>query len=250
MDSAWAELREAQLIATHKLPHVGMAVITDVGEENDIHPKKKEPVGARLALLARRIAYGQPIVANGPTYHSMRVEGNRAVVYFDNFGSGLERRGDKLTGFTIAGADHKFVNAQAEIQGNTVIVVCAGRGKARSGALRLGELSRGQFVESGRTSRDAVSHGRLARCHAAEIAETVAGLSERRATDDESQALGVRWLQSRSNDTIDRGFQLSEGRADRKCAGAEHTTSMSEMHGVSLSWARQSKMKSAGMCTR
>ena len=99
MDSSWAELREAQLIATQKLPSVGMAVITDVGEENDIHPKKKEPVGARLALLARRIAYGQPIVANGPTYHSMRVDGNRAVLFFDNFGSGLERRGDKLTGF-------------------------------------------------------------------------------------------------------------------------------------------------------
>jgi sialate O-acetylesterase len=136
MDSAWAELREAQLMATHKLPSVGMAVITDVGEENDIHPKKKEPVGARLALLARRIAYCQPIVANGPTYHSMRVEGNRAVVYFDNFGSGLERRGDTLTGFTIAGADHKFVNAQAEIQGNAVIV--SAPGVDRPEAVRFG----------------------------------------------------------------------------------------------------------------
>jgi sialate O-acetylesterase len=136
MDSAWAELREAQLMATHKLPSVGMAVITDVGEENDIHPKKKEPVGARLALLARRIAYCQPIVANGPTYHSMRVEGNRAVLYFDNFGSGLERRGEKLTGFTIAGSDHKFVNAQAEIQGNAVIV--SAPGVDRPEAVRFG----------------------------------------------------------------------------------------------------------------
>jgi sialate O-acetylesterase len=121
-DSAWAELREAQLMATQKLPHVGMAIITDVGEENDIHPKKKEPVGARLALLARRIAYGQPIVANGPTYHGMTVQGNRAILYFDSVGSGLECRGDKLTGFTVAGRDHKFVNAQAEINGYMVIV--------------------------------------------------------------------------------------------------------------------------------
>ncbi len=122
MDSDWAELREAQLLATRVLPDVGMAVITDVGDENDIHPGKKEPVGARLALLARRIAYHQPIVADGPTYRSMFVDGNRIVLCFDNIGSGLECRGDKLTGFTIAGADRKFVNAEAEIRGNTVVV--------------------------------------------------------------------------------------------------------------------------------
>jgi sialate O-acetylesterase len=136
MESDWAELREAQLMATQKLPNVGMAVITDVGAENDIHPKKKEPVGARLALLARRIAYGQPIVANGPIYHGMRVEGNQAVLYFGSVGSGLECRGDKLTGFTIAGPDHKFVNAQAEVRGNTVVVSAPGVEKPE--AVRFG----------------------------------------------------------------------------------------------------------------
>jgi sialate O-acetylesterase len=121
-ESNWAELREAQLMATTKLPKVGLAVITDVGEENDIHPKKKEPVGARLALLARKIAYGQDVVAMGPVYKSMKVEGNRVVLSFDHVGSGLECRGDKLTGFTIAGEDHKFHNAEAEIRGDTVVV--------------------------------------------------------------------------------------------------------------------------------
>jgi sialate O-acetylesterase len=135
-ESAWAELRESQLMATKKLPGVGMAVITDVGEENDIHPKKKEPVGARLALLARRIAYNQPIVANGPTYRGMHVEGDRAVLHFDSVGSGLECRGDKLNGFTVAGTDHKFVNAQAEIRGNTVIVSAPGVDKPE--AVRFG----------------------------------------------------------------------------------------------------------------
>jgi sialate O-acetylesterase len=121
-DSAWAELREAQHLATKTLPKVGMAVITDVGEENDIHPKKKGPVGARLALLARQIANGQHIVAMGPVYKGMKVEGNRAVLSFDNVGGGLECRGDKLTGFTVAGEDKKFHNAEAEIRGDTVVV--------------------------------------------------------------------------------------------------------------------------------
>lgn len=121
-ESDWAELRESQWLATHSLPEVGMAVITDVGDEKDIHPRQKEPVGARLALLARKIAYCQPIVADGPTYRSSSIDGNRAVLNFDNVGSGLECRGDKLTGFTIAGADRKFVNAEAEIRGHVVIV--------------------------------------------------------------------------------------------------------------------------------
>ena len=72
VESNWAELREAQLLATKTLKKVGMAVITDVGEKDDIHPTKKEPVGARLALLARKIAYGEKIVADGPTYSGVK----------------------------------------------------------------------------------------------------------------------------------------------------------------------------------
>ncbi|HEX4592373.1 MAG TPA: sialate O-acetylesterase [Gemmataceae bacterium] len=121
-ESDWAELREAQLMATKKLSKVGMAVITDVGEENDIHPKKKEPVGARLALLALKIAYGKDIVAMGPVFKKMTVEGNRAVLSFDNVGAGLECHGQKLTGVTVAGPDRKFHNAEAEIRGDTVVV--------------------------------------------------------------------------------------------------------------------------------
>jgi sialate O-acetylesterase len=121
-DSDWAELRDAQLLATKKLSHVGMAVITDVGEENDIHPRKKEPVGGRLALLARKMAYGQDIVAMGPVYSKKRTEGNRVVLAFDNVGAGLESRGPKLTGFTIAGSDKVFHTADAEIRGDTVVV--------------------------------------------------------------------------------------------------------------------------------
>lgn len=121
-ESDWAELREAQLLATQILPKVGMAVITDVGEEDDIHPRKKEPVGARLALAAQGIAYGRKIVYSGPVYTGMQIRDNRAVLSFDHVGSGLEARGGELTGFTIAGADRKFVPATARIRNNRVVV--------------------------------------------------------------------------------------------------------------------------------
>jgi sialate O-acetylesterase len=118
----WAEVREAQFLATKTLPNVGMAVITDVGEKNDIHPPKKEPVGIRLALLARRIAYGENVVADGPVCKSARVEGNRIVLSFDSVGAGLEAKGGDLKGFTICGNDNNFIPAKAEIRDDTVVV--------------------------------------------------------------------------------------------------------------------------------
>lgn len=122
----WAELREAQLLATQTLPKVGMAVITDCGERNDIHPRAKEPVGQRLALLARKIAYGEEIYANGPLYKSMKVEGDKVVLSFDWVGAGLEVRGPMLTGFTIAGSDREFKPAQAEVRDDKVVVWAEG----------------------------------------------------------------------------------------------------------------------------
>jgi sialate O-acetylesterase len=120
-DTGWARLREAQLM-TLKVPHTGMAVITDVGDEKDIHPRKKEPVGARLALAARAIAYGEKIEYSGPLYESMKVEGNKAVLSFTHVGKGLEAKGETLTGFTVAAEDKQFHNAQAEIKGDKVVV--------------------------------------------------------------------------------------------------------------------------------
>jgi sialate O-acetylesterase len=121
-ESAWAELREAQLLTALKGPNTGMAVITDVGDEKDIHPRQKEPVGARLALAARAIAYGQKIEFSGPIFDHMTAEGSKAVLTFQHVGGGLVAKGGPLTGFTICGPDKKFVNAQAEIQGDKVVV--------------------------------------------------------------------------------------------------------------------------------
>jgi sialate O-acetylesterase len=121
-ESNWAELREAQLLTNLHHPHTGLAVITDVGHETDIHPKQKEPVGHRLALAARALAYGEKIEYSGPVFDRMEVQGDKAILSFTHVGAGLEAKGGALTGFTIAGEDKKFVNAEAEIQGDKVIV--------------------------------------------------------------------------------------------------------------------------------
>jgi sialate O-acetylesterase len=123
-ESAWAELREAQLMTSEKLKNTGMAVITDVGEEKDIHPKHKEPVGARLAVAALGVAYGEKIVYSGPIYDKMAVDGKDATLSFRSIGQGLDAKNGALTGFTIAGDDKKFHDATAEIKGDRVVVHC------------------------------------------------------------------------------------------------------------------------------
>lgn len=122
----YAELRDAQRLATTVLPKVGVAVITDVGHETDIHPPQKEPVGARLALNARALAYGEKIEYLGPVYKSAKFESGTATLTFDHVGGGLEAKGGDLVGFTIAGKDGKFVPAKATIKGETVVVSAEG----------------------------------------------------------------------------------------------------------------------------
>ena len=123
-ESAWAELREAQLMTMLHDPKCGLAVITDVGEEKDIHPKQKQPVGERLAIAARAIAYGEKIEPSGPIYASLTTSGPEVTLKFNHVGQGLEMKGEKLTGFTIAGEDKAFHDATAKIVGETVVVTC------------------------------------------------------------------------------------------------------------------------------
>jgi sialate O-acetylesterase len=123
VQSEWAELREAQSM-TLGLPKTGQAVIIDIGEENDIHPRNKQDVGYRLALAALKIAYNKDVVYSGPVYKSMEKTGERIALNFTNTGGGLMVR-DKygyVRGFSIAGADEKFYWAQAYIDGDKVIV--------------------------------------------------------------------------------------------------------------------------------
>lgn len=121
-ESNWALLREAQLKAL-SLPNTAMAVTIDIGEWNDIHPLNKQEVGKRLALAAQHTTYGDPkAVFSGPIYKSMTVKGNSIILNFDHIGSGLITKNGLLKTFSIAGADQKFVWAEAEIKGNQVIV--------------------------------------------------------------------------------------------------------------------------------
>ena len=121
-DSNWAELRDAQLHTMLTVPNTAMAVITDVGDEKDVHPKRKEPVGERLALAAGHLAYGDKREYSGPTFSELTIQGAEATVHFQHVGGGLLCKGQKLTGFTIAGSDQKFHNAEAAIVGDTVVV--------------------------------------------------------------------------------------------------------------------------------
>ena len=116
-------LWEAQSAALD-IPHTGMAVISDIGNITDIHPKNKQDVGKRLALWALAKDYGQDdLVYSGPLYKSMAIEAGKIRLSFDHVGSGLASRDAKpLDWFEIAGEDGKFVKAQAVIDGNTVVV--------------------------------------------------------------------------------------------------------------------------------
>ncbi|RLT21049.1 MAG: sialate O-acetylesterase [Planctomycetota bacterium] len=121
----YAEIREAQSMAAEKDKRVGVAVITDVGEERDIHPRKKEPVGERLALQAARIAYGKKNDGASPSLRKARYYDGYSIVSFNNVGAGLVIKGgmisenalpsDKLMGFQIGGADGVWYDADAKI---------------------------------------------------------------------------------------------------------------------------------------
>lgn len=119
---AWAELRDAQTAAL-ALPHTGMVVTTDVGNATDIHPRNKQEVGRRLALVARRQIYGEDDVFDrGPRFRSQHVEGDSIRIDFADVDGGLESASGSLLGFEVAGEDGVYHPAQARIDGETVVV--------------------------------------------------------------------------------------------------------------------------------
>lgn len=122
-ESGWAELREAQSM-TLALPKTGQALAIDIGDANDIHPRNKQDVGRRLALLALRNDYGKSVVCSGPVFDSAKTMDGKVIVSFKEVGSGLMTK-DKygyVKGFAIAGEDGQFVWAQAFIEGEQVFV--------------------------------------------------------------------------------------------------------------------------------
>jgi sialate O-acetylesterase len=135
-EDAWAELREAQAMAL-RLPATGQAVIIDIGEAGNIHPRNKQDVGTRLALWALATVYDRDIVYSGPVFRAMEVRGAAVRVTFDHAGAGLmmgkkEGRAPtvptpdaKLKWFQIAGEDKKWSWAEAKIAGKNAVDVTA-----------------------------------------------------------------------------------------------------------------------------
>lgn len=122
--SDWAELREAQTMTLSALPNTGEAVILDLGEAADIHPKNKQDVGKRLARWALANDYGYKIPFRSPTFETMEVKGGQAVLTFEYIGGGLDTFDVREPiGFAIAGEDQTFVDAQAKIVGKNKVQV-------------------------------------------------------------------------------------------------------------------------------
>jgi sialate O-acetylesterase len=116
------EIREAQLLTYKNTSKTGIVVITDYGDSLNVHPRNKEVVGHRLALWALAKDYGQSqIIYSGPICKSANIDGDKAIISFD-YADGLAVKDGSLKEFTIAGDDKKFVQAQARIEGNKVIV--------------------------------------------------------------------------------------------------------------------------------
>jgi sialate O-acetylesterase len=118
--SSWSVVREAQRHAL-QLAHTAMVVSADVGDPNNVHPADKQAVGARLALAARAIAYGESIEFSGPLYRNSVAGDGKITVWFDH-ANGLRATDGKIIGFEVADTDRKFVSASASIVGDSVVV--------------------------------------------------------------------------------------------------------------------------------
>lgn len=130
-ESDWAELREAQTMTMSRLPNTGEAVIIDIGEGKDIHPKNKVDVGRRLARWALAKDYGVKIPYHSPQYKAMEKQGSAMVLAFDHVDGGWRPFDvNEPRAFTICGEDHKFVPAKAKILGDGRIEVSSDKVQA------------------------------------------------------------------------------------------------------------------------
>lgn len=122
-NTSWAELRETQLETWKNTPNTGMAVTLDCGEENQLHPKNKQPVGERLARIALNKNYGKDISYSGPVLRKATVDNNQIVLCFDFAEKGLSSGDDtELKGFEISGDGKTFVKGIARIMEDKIII--------------------------------------------------------------------------------------------------------------------------------
>jgi sialate O-acetylesterase len=120
-DRNWARLREGQAQAL-LLPNTGMAVTIDIGEAHNIHPRNKQELGRRLALIARAKVYGLPPESSGPTFATATPEGAAIRVRFTHAGDELSARGGAVQALEVAGVDRVFHPASAVVETDTLLV--------------------------------------------------------------------------------------------------------------------------------
>ncbi|MDF2922582.1 MAG: sialate O-acetylesterase [Paenibacillaceae bacterium] len=126
----WPLLRESQRLVTNRLPHTCMIVSLDCGEKEDIHPKRKRPIGERLAITALHEVYGLPVQHRGPRLLDKQTAGDRLILTYGDVGEGLQSSGNgQLAGFEVAGADGSFVKADARILDRSKVAVWSGQVK-------------------------------------------------------------------------------------------------------------------------
>jgi sialate O-acetylesterase len=126
----WMRVQEGQVKAT-ALQNTGVAVINDIGAADDIHPRNKQDVGKRLALLARHVAYGQNgFTYSGPMYRQATQEGGKYRIWFEQADGLKTRDGGPLKGFTAVLTDGSHVAADARIEGSTVVVSAPEKARA------------------------------------------------------------------------------------------------------------------------
>lgn len=127
-ESNWAALREAQK-NTLSLDQTGMAVIIDIGEAGDIHPRNKKDVGDRLWLQARKVAFGEDGISSGPIFNSVTQSGNQLILKFSEVGLGLKLiSGEEVKGFVIEDSKGKFEVAKGVVSGNDSVTLSLSEG--------------------------------------------------------------------------------------------------------------------------
>lgn len=124
-ENTWSEVRDEQLQVSRRVPNTGLAVTIDIGDANDIHPRNKRDVGYRLALNALAKTYGRDTECSGPQFESLEIAGRMVRLHFSHASGGLVAKDGPLRQFAIAGADKKFVWADAKIDGDSVLVSSA-----------------------------------------------------------------------------------------------------------------------------
>jgi sialate O-acetylesterase len=120
-NTLWAQTRDQQLKVSLSLPNTAMVVTDDIGDPGNIHPKDKSTVGSRMLLAAKKLAYGDKVIAEGPLYDRVKFKDGKAIVFFKNSNKGLIAK-DKLKEFEICGCDGKYFPAYAEIKGSRVVL--------------------------------------------------------------------------------------------------------------------------------